>query len=201
MIDHGISFSDSVNELLRNNLNVIKLYGSFNGFYQNIVNAHNLGVDFGVGNLIKPKEIMHLQIYEYLLLSEGIFSKLIDMLCYFLIQKGNSFEYQIKGKTIIVEDLYQLQRTYLIKKLTFLKDNGFNLFIKFFNIDLRNAIAHIDFDIDEKGNLIYNKVKLTDKEMHDINSKFLELIICMHESLKRSYEDYLKELSEYKKIM
>jgi hypothetical protein len=199
MIDHGESFGNTVNDLLKKNRDVLKLYKSYNDFYKKIVHSSNFAVDFGLGNLMNNKEIMHMEIYDYLLLSEGLFSKFIDMICFFFIKKGDKVEHRLIYNKKNINEFHELKYVNVITKLKFLQDNDFNLFMKYFKTDLRNAIAHVDFIIDEYGNLVYDKKKFTYDEMHKINSNFLDLIKSIQESLSRSYKKYMKSLSEYSK--
>lgn len=197
MKDQVESYKNYIVELSKRNTLALRTYKSFNTLHKKIASAHILGVDFGVGELITPKEITHLLIYEYLILSEGIFSRQIDFICFFLIKSGLKFEIKERGRLKNIKTRQQIQKTFLRQKLMFLNNNGLKLFPKYFDCNLRNAIAHIDFEIDKDGNIIYDEKMITLKELEERNGNLLDLIVCIHESYKRYNDEYIRNIPDY----
>lgn len=182
-----------VPKLQKKSLDVLKLYGNFNKTYKKMVYLHNFAINFDV-EMFKLQEITHLLIYEYLLLSEGIFAKQIDIICYLLVESGLKFEYEEKGKIKYANSISRIQKSYLTNKLNFLEKNHFDLINKYYNNELRNAIAHINFDINNEGDVILKNKKISFDEMNKLIKNLLDLVVCITKSFniyqKKYFDNY-----------
>jgi hypothetical protein len=177
-------------KLLNKSLDVLKLYGIFNKTYKKMIYTQNFASNFDV-EVFEIQEITHLLIYEYLLLSEGMLAKQIDLICYLLVESGLKFEYKEKGKMRYTKSILKIQKSYLTNKLTFLDKNNFNLINKYYNNELRNAIAHINFNIDEEGDVILKNNKISFDDMNKLSKNLLDLVVCINKSFNKYYKEYI----------
>jgi len=104
--------------------------------------------------------------FNYLMLVETIGTLYINQVILLLIGSGHTFhlEPDINHRYIrhakSLEDI-ESPVISLASKLDFLAEHGLSFFSKWIDRQLRNRIAHLDFDIDEKGDffIIKNKKK------------------------------------------
>lgn len=118
----------------------------------------NTIVVFGLLQKLNPKALsktekwaitLHL---EYLTLVEGVFSTQINFLIFILVANGHDLYSTRKGD--YVKTLKDIEEVNLGFKLKFLKEHGFaNLISNKVDTKLRNSIAHLFYEVDEKDNL------------------------------------------------
>lgn len=143
-------------------------------------------------NIFRNNELPHFLNYEYLLLTEGIFTRQINLICFFLVKNGREFEYYEREKRKLRTTIKQIQKAYLADKLNFLEDCDFGLFWKYYDNQLRNAIAHVDYKIDDDGNIIFKDKKLSLEEYQQKIFDLMDLSCCITESLRRYYVKYVQ---------
>ncbi len=94
--------------------------------------------------------------YSYLLSIETIGTLFVNMTVLLLIGKGHDFHIEpdyhrrFTRHAKSLEDLESPAVT-LASKMGFLESHGFTMFSKWIDRGLRNAIAHLNFEVDEEG--------------------------------------------------
>lgn len=111
--------------------------------------------------------------FGYLAAVETIASIYVDLAILILIAKGHDLHLGPDRKHNYVRHAASLEdlespTLSLSMKLDFLDLNGFPFFSKWIDRDLRNKIAHLDFDFDQHGNLLLTNgetkmIKLVEK--------------------------------------
>jgi hypothetical protein len=111
--------------------------------------------------------------FGYLAEVETTASIYVDIAILILIAKGQDLHLGPDRKHMYIRHAMSLEDLEsptlpLSVKLDFLDLNGFSFFSKWIDRDLRNKIAHLDFDFDENGNLLLTngerkEIKLEEK--------------------------------------
>lgn len=101
---------------------------------------------------VSPKEFAFLFLISYLVVAESLYKLMVDIIAFALINVGEQMRDERTGKCVILFD--ELEKITLGPKLDFLRANRFKIIAKC-NISLRNAAAHLNFKIDNEGNIIY----------------------------------------------
>lgn len=111
-----------------------------------------------------------------LFLTEGVLGFDMNLIIYDLMLKGHH-DIWFEWKQRFVSSFDELFEVPLSVRLKFLKKHGFEFFSEICPKDLRNAIAHLNFDIDSDGTIqIKNGKKYTKKELENEVSNVLRLI-------------------------
>lgn len=121
-----------------------------------------------------------LVILTYILfLTEGILGFGMNMIIYDLMLKGHH-DIWLEWKQRFVSSFDELSEVPLSVRLKFLKKHELEFFSEICPRDLRNAIAHLNFDIDSDGTIqIKDGKKYTKKELEIEISNVLKLIGLM----------------------
>jgi hypothetical protein len=114
----------------------------------------------------KPKQKSLLDLFLYLLLAEGVFSKIVQIVTFLLVEKCHDL-YDPR-QWIFVEDYEKLKKIDLYVKCQFLKKHEFDLLADSVDRDLRNCIAHLNFIVNEDGSILNKKTK---KKIEDLIQK------------------------------
>ena len=142
-------------------------------------------------NLIGKQKTL-LDAVAYLFWVEVSTNLLADITIIMFATKGQPFHiepddrYRFIRHVASIEDLESPSVT-LAVKLDFLDKSGFSCFNKYVDRTLRNKIAHMDFEIDEKGNFSIHEKKNGEirKKQVDIHQKLNRLTffnsVFMHE--------------------
>jgi len=111
--------------------------------------------------------------FGYLAMVETAASIYVDLTILILIAKGQDLHLGPDRKHMYIRHAMSLEDLEsptlpLSVKLDFLDLNGFPFFSKWIDRDLRNKIAHLDFDFDQNGNFLLKNgetkvIKLEDK--------------------------------------
>lgn len=113
-------------------------------------------------------------LWEY----EGSYTSGVDAFCFLLITNGHDIFDSIRRK--YVKSLEEIGNVDIYTKLTFLEEHNFGIFKRDEDRELRNKIAHHDFNLDGSGKvLIKNKeVDLASRfnELHSFNHKVFEIL-------------------------
>ena len=103
-------------------------------------------------NRPKPQEKSLLDLFLYLLLVEGISSKLVEIITFMLMENDHDLYDPTDMK--FVAEYSKLDKVSLFVKLQFIEKHGFGLLADAIDRELRNCIAHIDLIVNEDGSII-----------------------------------------------
>jgi hypothetical protein len=132
---------------------------------------------------ISPKQKALLDLFGYLAFGEGIFSELVQILTWLLVLNGHDLYDPRKMK--FANSYEQTKTIDLYVKLQFLEKHGYKELADSFDRDLRNCIAHLDFTLDENGN-VYRR------ENAKKSTNIKRLSIDVDKTMAISYFTFLK---------
>lgn len=115
---------------------------------------------------LTPKQKSSLELYLYLVLSEGIFSEIVQVITSMLIENHHDIYDPLRMK--FVKKYEELDKVTLFIKLKFVEEHGFKFISDAFDRDLRNCIAHLRYTVKDDGSIID---KRTGKVMKDLRKK------------------------------
>jgi hypothetical protein len=105
----------------------------------------------------KRRLVNVLDLFRYLGFIESIGTSLLDMLILLLVANGHVLHVERVHEVpriVHAKDFTDLRDVSLASKINFLKRNGCSESAKLIDRKLRNAIAHLNFKIDSKGNIL-----------------------------------------------
>jgi hypothetical protein len=105
-----------------------------------------------------------LNLFSYLLLAEGIFGGIVQIITFLLVKNDHDiYDYR---RNEFVTSYEELEEVDLSLKLKFLKKHGFALLVASIDKKLRNNIAHLNFVVKTDGSIIDKKTnsQITDLE-------------------------------------
>ena len=106
--------------------------------------------------------------FSFLALFETSVANILNCMVILLILNGHDFFVQYTRK--YAKSLDDLDDSFSVaEKLDFLNFHGFAFLTENINKSLRNKIAHMDFDIEEKG------VVIVEKQRHDLRTEIVKL--------------------------
>jgi len=109
---------------------------------------------------LEPKQKSLLELFLYLVLSEGIFSEVVQALTFILIE--NDHDIYDPQRMEFVESYEGLDRVTLYVKLQFIEKHGLKFIADAVDRKLRNCIAHLGFIVNEDGSILDTRTgKLT----------------------------------------
>lgn len=109
---------------------------------------------------LQPKQKSLLELFLYLVLSEGIFSEIIQAISFILIE--NHHDIYDPQHMKFVENYEGLDRVTLYVKLQFIKKHGLEFIADAVDRKLRNCIAHLGFVVNDDGSILDTRTgKLT----------------------------------------
>ena len=110
---------------------------------------------------VKERSAISLHL-EYLTLVEGLFVTQINFLIFTLIANGHDFNSARKES---VKTLSDIEKVSLASRLKFLRKHKFRkLIAKKVDVQLRNSVAHLFYEIDENGNIKVGNKTVTQAE-------------------------------------
>lgn len=172
------SFNFFISQKYAYSQNMLENFKVFNNFTNKI--KENLTLD--------RKEFAFLFLLNYLVLVESLYTLMVDIIAFALINTGKALRDRRTGRDVILFD--DLEELALGTKLDFLRkrDAGFKIVANRCDISLRNAAAHLDFTLDAKGNIIYRGGKVTVfKDMNQIWDDIREATLSSYIALKHFY--------------
>jgi hypothetical protein len=119
----------------------------------------------------KPKEKSLLDLFAYLLLVEGFYSKIVKILSLMLVENHHDLYDPLRGE--FVSSSEQMEKIDLSVKLKFLRKHGFGLFVDSVDRKLRNDIAHLNFRVTDDGKIVD---KRSGNELTDLEKKMQLLL-------------------------
>jgi hypothetical protein len=110
----------------------------------------------------RPQEKSLLDLFDYLLLVEGIYSRTLKILLLLLVESHHDLYDPIRND--FVSSSEQIEKIDLSIKLKFLRKHGFGLVVDSVDRKLRNDIAHLNFRVMTDGKIVdkRNGIELTD---------------------------------------
>ena len=99
-----------------------------------------------------PKEITILFMIEYLVAVESLFTYIIDVIAFALVSTGKTLADPKTEKECVLPD--EIQLVPLGTKLDFIRANRFSMIANRCNVHLRNSSAHLNYTIDNAGNVL-----------------------------------------------
>jgi hypothetical protein len=118
----------------------------------------------------RPQEKSLLDLFAYLLLVEGIYSRIVRILSLLLVENDHDLYDPIKNE--FVSTSKQMEKIDLSIKLKFLRKHGFELVVDSVDRKLRNDIAHLNFRVMTDGKIID---KRNGTELLDLGERVLNL--------------------------
>lgn len=104
---------------------------------------------------LAPKEIATLFVVDYLIVTESLFTHVVDFITFALISSGRNLTDPRTKRAVALPD--EIKLVSLAAKLDFLKKNDFSIVSDRCNVQLRNSAAHLSYKIDDSGNVILPK--------------------------------------------
>lgn len=137
----------------------------------------------------EPQLIATLKLFEYLGLVESIGSTIVDMLVLLLIADGQHFHVERSyGLPRIIHaknfsDISPPSST-LADKLCFLDSNGLRTASLLIDRNLRNDIAHLNFDVNKQGEISTNHSKRLDidERLNRFSKMFMGFLLILEDS-------------------
>jgi len=161
-----------------NAANVQKDWENFLGKNKDIIESLK-----SIYKILETKEIGKyqkalLRLVFYLFAAEGGFATYMNFVCSLLVSQGHDlFNFFSREFTSCFEKIADVN---IYTKELFLEEHCFKLFNRGLDRDLRNAIAHYDFKIEDDGTVIIDSMKKDiDKELKEI----LSFLVLASESI------------------
>lgn len=101
---------------------------------------------------LNPRQKSLLELFLYLQLVEGIFSETVNAIAFILLENGHDVYTDIPEPKF-VRKYEELRPISLFVRLLFLEEHGFNNLANAADRDLRNRIAHLDYEVKEDGTI------------------------------------------------
>lgn len=124
---------------------------------------------------LSPRKNSLLLLMNYLVMGEAIYSELIQLISYILLENHHDIYNPFDMKFVKTYD--RLEKIPLFLKLSFVNNHGFTNTLTGFDRQLRNCIAHSKYEIQEDGTIEYCDIKLTQKDMISKISKLKDMIV------------------------
>ena len=115
---------------------------------------------------------------EYLMLVEGLFAAEINLLIFILMANGHDLYSAWKGR--YAKTLGDIEEENLAFKLRFLKEHGFEIITNKVDIKLRNSVAHLSYEIDDKGILKIGKRTVTEEDYSKLYDELRNVSYSLH---------------------
>jgi len=106
---------------------------------------------------------------EYLTLVEGLFATQINFLIFTLIANGHDLYSTRKGR--YVRNIADIEEVNLAFRLRFLREHGFEIVANGVDIQLRNGVAHLFYEIYSSGTIKVGKKRITQAEYDRLYEK------------------------------
>jgi hypothetical protein len=148
-----------------------------------------------------PIETIQLHLPSYLMLFEGVFTTEINLISFLLAMSGKEFRQKKHGSLVPVpiSNYRQIQSRRMRDKFSFVAAEGFEFVIDAADYDLRNAIAHTEYELTTEGALRYvlqgrGLASLSLQEMDSKLETLLQHAECFRRSALEFYVSYVKSV-------
>lgn len=111
---------------------------------------HNLRARLSETKSLTSNETTLIDVFEYLLLAEGIICNLLNFVSYALVMTGHDL-YCFQKRKYMKENMEEIRKVEMYTKMQFLKHHGFGALTKEYDTTFRNDIAHHNYKVDEDG--------------------------------------------------
>ena len=109
---------------------------------------------------LTPKQKKLLELFLYLVLSEGVFSEIVQAIVFILMESHHDIYNPERMR--FVENYEELDKVTLYVKLQFIEKHGLKFIADAIDRKLRNSIAHLGFIVEEEGSILDTRTgKLT----------------------------------------
>jgi hypothetical protein len=105
-----------------------------------------------LGTIMTPKQKSLLELYSYLVLSEGVFSETIQVIAFILMENHHDI-YDVENMKF-VKNYEGLNNVSLFEKMQFVEMHGFKFVSDACDRNLRNSIAHLRIMVNEDGSIM-----------------------------------------------
>jgi len=114
---------------------------------------------------LTPKQKSLQELFLYLVLSEGIFSEIIQAIAFILMENHHDIYNPERMK--FVENYEELDKIPLFVKLQFLKKHEFKFVADAIDKKLRNSIAHLSFIVNDDGSIVDRRTGKITKDLRE----------------------------------
>lgn len=114
---------------------------------------------------LTPKQKSLLELFLYLVLSEGVFSEVVQAIAFILMENHHDIYYSERTK--FVENYEELDKVALFVKLKFIKKHGFKFIADAIDKKLRNSIAHLGFIVNDDGSIVDRRTEKITKDVRE----------------------------------
>ena len=136
-----------------------------------------------------PQETIQLHFPSYLIFFEGAFTEEVNLIAFLLAMSGKEFYRRKRGAKVPVpiSSYKQIQSMRMRDKFNYLAEAGFDFVIEAGDYDLRNAIAHSEYELSTDGVVRYvrqghGSVSLSLEEMDSKHETLLQHAACFQTS-------------------
>jgi len=140
---------------------------------------------------LTPKQKSLLELFLYLVLSEGIFSELVQAITFILME--NDHDIYDPQHMKFVESYQGLDRVPLYVKLQFIEKHGLEFIADAVDRKLRNCIAHLGFIVNDDGSILDTR---TGKLTKDLKKK-MNYLGCVCAVSPAAIGDWVEKQSLY----
>jgi len=102
---------------------------------------------------LTKREVAVLFLIDYATITDGVYTHIVDMICYSLILCGKSLSDTRRGNTRNVTTLDEINEQPLGTKLDFLAQNNLSVISNVCKVRIRNSAAHLTYKIEEDGSI------------------------------------------------
>lgn len=141
------------------------------------------------------KQVSIMLLLNYLALSEGVFSELVQIFTYILVENDHDI-YDPFGMKF-AKDYRELDEISFFIKLQFIEKHGFKNVIDAFDRKLRNCIAHLRYYLEEDGTLVYNKTRLSLRGLMGKLVKLWVMVMIMETAFSATFATSFKKVLKY----
>lgn len=117
---------------------------------------------------LTPKQKSLLELFSYLVLSEGVFSEIVQAIAFILMES----HHDIYDKGKFVKNYEELNEVPLSVKLKFIKRHGLEFIAVAYDKKLRNSIAHLGFIVNDDGSIVDRKTGKITKDVREKTDSF-----------------------------
>jgi len=114
---------------------------------------------------LTPKQKSLQELFLYLVLSEGVFSEIIQAIVFILMESHHDIYNPERMK--FVENYEELDKVTLFVKLQFIQKHGFEFIANAIDRKLRNSIAHLGFIVNNDGSIVDRKTGKITKDVRE----------------------------------
>lgn len=144
---------------------------------------------------VTKRELAILFLIDYATIVEGVYTHIVDIICFALVCGGKTLPDTRRGNTKMVETLIEINELPLGNKLDFLKQHGLTIISDACRVRIRNSAAHLTYLVEEDGSISIPGI--SDKiDPSTLHTKIRDISLAAHLALRLFYSKYEKLYSE-----